>query len=152
MKPERNKFMPALELGTADLAHFLGGQVEVTQFLKKCLYVAEIDRAVIEGSQLRMGLPLVLNGEDYPPFPRRWVRDDGRNSCVLELGEYIVADIGPGMEGGGDRWFLHSPGGFDSAILYPKNGRKFDQRVVGLLAPPIGELSGPPEVKGISVE
>ena len=147
MEIKCDKFVPAGRLTTKDLAPFLDGQVEVTKFRKGCVYVAHIGRLVVEGNQLRMGFPLVLNGDGYPPFPRHWVRDDSRNSCVLDLGKYLVADIGPSMEGGGNRWFLQSADRSDSVILYPADGRKFDQRAVGLLATPVSKFPTPTGIK-----
>ena len=148
MKPKRSELCPAMGLVTQDLATFLGGQAEVTMILKKCLYVAEIDRAIVDGNLLRMGFPLVFKGDGYPPFPRRWIRDESRNSCILDLRNYVVADIGPGMEGGGNRWFLQSADRSDSGILYPANGRKFDSaRIQELLAEPARKFPSPTGIK-----
>ena len=146
MEIKCDKFVPAGRLTTKDLAPFLDGQAEVTSILKRCLYVAGIDRAIVDGNLLRMGFPLVFKGDGYPPFPRRWIRDENRNSYILDLRNYVVADIGPGMEGGGNRWFLQSADRSDSVILYPADGRKFDQRAVGLLATPV---RNPPAPTGI---
>ena len=152
MKPNCSEFGPAKELATQDITPFIGGQVERNSFLDGNIYVAEICRAVVDGALLRLGFSLVLNGERHPPFPRRWVRDDNKNSCVITLCEYMVADIGPGIDGGdGNRWMLLSADKRTMAILYPANNRKFDARVVSLLAAQVGELSGPPEVNGTSV-
>ncbi len=149
MKPESGKFVPATGLTTEDLAPFIDGQVEVNSFSSRYVYVGEIDRAVVEGNQIRIGLSLVLNGERHPPFPKRWIRDDKRNSYIIDdLSKYTVADIGPGKEGGGCKWFLHSRTKSEFAILYPADGRKFDARAVSLLTP-VGEFSSG---NGISVD
>ena len=136
MKIERDKFVPAVGLMTEELARFQNsGQVEVSSFALRYLYVGEIRYAVVEGWQLRIGFVWVLSGRGFPPTPKEWVMDSNRNSYVIDLKDYQVANIGPGMEGGGDRMWIHSK--FESLMFYPPDGKKFDSaRSQELLAKP----------------
>ena len=147
MKPEHGKFIPANGLDTQDVSHLIGGEIENNSFVHGTIYVGEICRAVVDGNLLRLGFSLVLNGERNPLFPKEWKRDDTRNSCVIRLSDYTVADIGPGIDGGeGNRWVLLSADKLTMAILYPSNGRKFDaERLKELLATPVvTPPKGPP--------
>lgn len=146
MKIERGKLLPAGGLTATDLAAFRnGGQVEMASYVRGRIYVAAINRIAVEGNELRLGFSWVLKGEGYPPYPKRWVRDDEMNSYNLKLEGCTIADIGPGMDGGGNQGFIQCQGGYyTSLIFYPLDGPKFDSvRLEKLLTAPRTVLFSP---------
>ena len=118
-----NSSKPGVELKPEDISNFPGGQIESANFQKSELYVGDIYRIAIDGKQLRIGFSHVVKGEQFPPFPRRWVKDD-RNSLIVDMGTHQFAYLEAGKTGG-IRIFVQSDDKSQSFIFYPANGRKF---------------------------
>jgi hypothetical protein len=128
---------PLMELTTAMLTAFIGGQVEIQNLAEGYIYHGEIETAVVENKELRLTLNWMAKGEGYPPLPNAWVADDNLDYAA-SLDIYSVNNIGPSGDevGGGNRLFLSSEITGERVALYPADGSKLDPaKVRGLQVP-----------------
>jgi len=97
-------------LTTADVAKFIGGQIEIQNQDEGYIYRGEIASAIVENNELKVKCAWLAKGEGTIPFIKRWVKDNHIDyTASLEI--YSASNIGPSSEevGGGDRLCLNSP-------------------------------------------
>lgn len=117
-----------MELKTADVERFVGGQLEVQNPREGYIYRAEIGTIVVLNEELPPAATLEItftwsaDGDGFPPS--RWLRSD-REYYSDSLMFFTATNIGPSPEGGGDRILLKAASG-EIATLYPPDGSKLD--------------------------
>jgi hypothetical protein len=122
-----------MRLTTADVARFVGGQMEIQNQSEGYIYRGEIATIAVENNELQVKCAWLGKGEGYPPLPKRWVKDDQLDyGANLEV--YSVSDIGPGEEGD-SRLCLQSGIVGETVVLFPPNGSKLDRAKVEGLDP-----------------
>lgn len=123
-----------MQLTTPVVARFTGGQMEIQNQNEGYLYRGEVKTIAVENNELRVKFAWLAKGVGFPPFPRKWVKDDRFDySASLEI--YSVADVGSsGHDTCGDsRICLHSPIVGETVMLFPPNGSTLDPaKVEGL--------------------
>lgn len=121
-----------MELTTALLALYVGGQMEIQNQGEGYLFRGEVESIAVEEGELRVHFAWLARGEGFPPVPNQWVKDD-RPDYVASLEIYTASDIGPSAGGGASRIHLNSSIVGETAVLYPPDGSKLDRsRVEGL--------------------
>lgn len=107
-----------MQVTTASLAPFQGGQMEIQNKGEKYLFRGETATIVVEDGSLKVKFAWLAKGEGFPPIPRKWVKDD-RLDYEASLEIYRVSDIGPGSDGGGSRLCFDSSIVGEMVVLYP---------------------------------
>lgn len=121
-----------MQLTTANLLPFIGGQMEVQNPGKGYLYRGEIGAIFIDGAELRVTFTWLAKGKGNGPLPAGWINEDHLDyTATLEV--YMVTNIGGSEGGGGDRLCLSAATFGETVILYPADGSKLDPaKVEGL--------------------
>lgn len=123
-----------MQVTTATLQRFVGGQMEIQNQGEKYLYRGEINTIAVEDDELRVTFTWIAKGEGFPPLPKRWVVTAARPYAVSLL-IVAVSDIGPGQDGG-NRISGYAAIAGELFVLYPPDGSKLDPaKVVGLQLP-----------------
>ena len=120
-----------MQLTTALLSRFIGGQIEIQNASEGYLRRGEINNVELEENELIIYLEWMAEAEGFPPVPTGWV--NGTNlTYETNLRMYTVRNIGPGDEGD-DRIQLYSQITGETIIFYPQNGSRLDpSKVRGL--------------------
>ncbi|MBX4205297.1 MAG: hypothetical protein KW788_03910 [Candidatus Doudnabacteria bacterium] len=119
-----------MKLTTADVARFVGGQIEVQNNSEGYLYRGEIAEISVDEAKKSLNVRLAWMakmGDD------EWVKDEELNyAASFEI--YSASDIGPG-ETGGNRIHLSCWINHESTTLFPPDGSKLDRSKVKGLDP-----------------
>ena len=123
-----------MQVTSAMLAGYVGGQMEIQNQGEGYLYRGEVKAIGVENNEIQAKFTWLAKGEGFPPIPNKWIKDD-RLDYAASLDIYSASNIGPGggEVGGDDRLCLNSPIVGEMVILYPPNGSKLDPaKVEGL--------------------
>ena len=118
-----------MQLTTERLAAFVGGDMEIQNESEGYLYRGPIERATVEGGEVRVRFKWLAKNDGGPSSPTStWTKDD-RPDYSASLQIYSVSDIGDG------RICLNSSITGETVVLFPPGGSKLDPaRVANLEA------------------
>lgn len=118
-----------MQLTTAVVVPFVGGQAEIQNRIEEYIFRGEIETIIVEGDELRIRFKWCAKGEGYPPIPTKWVNEpklDYAVSLMTSSASNIRLNIG-----GGNRLAINT--GFVSnelIVLFPPDGSKLDPALV----------------------
>ena len=115
-----------MRLTTQDVERFIGGQIEIQNEDKGYIYRGEVEAIAVVDNMLMANCTWVAKGEGFPPFPKRWVREDRFISMSLEL--YSPSDIDHGDPKVG--FCIYSFVCGEMVSLLPSDGSRLDLATV----------------------
>lgn len=120
-----------MHLTTADVAKYIGGQMEVQNQQERYLFRGEIKEIkVTDDNNLEVTFSWLAQAIGYPLPLKRWVLNE-RKTYTASLEIYSASDIGNG------RLSLNSYITRELVVLFPPDGSKLDPaKVEGLVIPP----------------
>lgn len=123
-----------MNLTTAVLAPYVGGQMEIQNPREGYVYRGEIETIEVADNAIKAKFAWLGKGKGFPPIG--WVKEDNLH-YLASLEIYGTSNIGPsGHEvGGGDRLCLSSPIVGETVVIFPRDGSKLDRSKVEGLEP-----------------
>ena len=113
-----------MELTTASLALFIGGQLEVQNEQEGYLYRGEISDISVDDDTLRVKYAWLAKGTGYPPMPTGWAKDD-KTEYTANLAVYTTGKIDD-LPGGGKRLILQSVIIGEIVVFFSPGGSTLD--------------------------